>query len=144
MKSARKTMPAASGLVPKKITVIVLALLASGCAAIRFGATAPDVSGSWEGSVVVDAQRIPGTLTVEQEGRVLDLGFVAPEFELNAQGTGEISEEGELWMDLSYNLQCPGNARLEGRISEDANRMSGTLEAVDCTGTVTGTFSFTR
>lgn len=104
----------------------------------------PDISGQWSGFVSVEGQGIDGTLVVEQDGSVIEAVFQAPSFGLSAEGTGSITPEGEVELSLLYNLQCPGEARMDGDLSEDGLSIDGQIEAGDCTGSMMGSFRFTR
>lgn len=104
----------------------------------------PDVSGEWSGFVSVEGQGIDGTLVLEQDGESLDAVFQAPSFGLAAEGTGTVSADGRVAIELTYNLQCPGQARMAGDLSADGMAMDGQLEAGDCTGSMLGSFRFTR
>lgn len=125
--------------------VAIAAWTLTACGALHLGGGARyDLAGSWEGSFTAEGQRMPGTLEVRQSGRALEVFFVSPGFDLEAAGEGEVDDEGSFWLELDYDLQCPGNALLEGTVSDDRAGLSGTLEATDCTGTVSGSFSFGR
>lgn len=124
--------------------LLVLALTVGACSAIRFGGPDHDMSGTWQGSVTIQDQRIPGSLSVEQDGFILQAGFAAPDFDLNATGEGELDDDGDVRLDLVYNLECPGTAVLEGTLSDDDTLFTGSIEATDCTGAITGSFRFTR
>ena len=126
------------------LLVLLVAASASACATFGLGGPEYDVGGAWEGNVNVQGQAIPGTLNLVQEGHLLDATFRAPAFDLDASGAGEVDDEGAFWFELAYDMECPGTARLEGTVAEERDRLSGTLEATDCTGTVRGTFRFTR
>lgn len=104
----------------------------------------PDVSGSWRGFVSVEGQGIDGTLTLTQTDGDLEAVFRAPAFGLRATGTGFVTREGEVEVVLDYNLQCPGEAVMQGRFSSPDNRIEGDLDASDCTGAMLGSFRFSR
>lgn len=124
---------------------LTLAVLTSACSAIRFGGDSiPDVAGEWVGSVSVEGAALDGTLTIVQSGEDLDVSFSAPSFGVTAEGEGEVEDDGSVWLELDYDLECPGVARFEGTFTDDATRLAGVLEASDCTGSQGGTFSFTR
>lgn len=104
----------------------------------------PDVSGPWSGYLSVEGQGLEGTLQVDQSGSTLDVTFDAPTFGLRAAGEGEIDSRGRVRVTLAYDLQCPGSADLEGRLSDDGMALDGSLSAEDCTGSSGGSFSFRR
>lgn len=104
----------------------------------------PDVSGTWSGYVTVEGEGLDGTLRIQQDGPVLGAVFEAAALGLVAEGEGRIAADGSLRITLGYDLQCPGNAELEGRRAEDGLVLEGTLTASDCTGTTGGSFTFRR
>jgi hypothetical protein len=104
----------------------------------------PDVGGSWRGYVSVEGQALDGVLQLTQTGDALEAVFQAPSFGLRANGTGSISADGSVEVVLSYNLQCAGEAVMTGELSDDGLAMSGDLDAGDCTGSMVGSFRFTR
>lgn len=119
--------------------------LLAGCSAIRFGAPpAPDMQGTWTGGLEIQGQRIDGSLAIEQDGSRLAAVFTSPEAGLVAEGRGEVAPGGEAWIDLAYDLECPGTARIEGRLEDERSLFSGAVEARDCTGVARGTFTFRR
>jgi len=129
-----------------------LALLLSGCRAIRFEeepAPAParaivQIAGSWNGTLEVEGQQIPGTLVLRQRDDRLEASFAAAELGGETAGSGEIGAEGSLRIELRYRTQCPGTVAMTGAILDDAARLAGSLTATDCTGRAAGAFSFTR
>lgn len=102
----------------------------------------PRIAGVYEGGFEADGQPIDGTLRLEQEGISITGSFESP-LGVSAEGAGEIDGE-EFLMDLTYVLECPGTARLRGRIREDGRLLTGTFDASDCTGGGSGTFRFER
>lgn len=124
--------------------LLTLVLSTGACSAIRFGGPDHDVGGTWEGSVTVQGERIPGSLAVEQDGFLLHAAFAAPSYGINATGDGEIDDDGVVRLELEYDLQCPGTAVLHGTLSGEDTVLSGNVEATDCTGTAQGTFRFVR
>lgn len=104
----------------------------------------PDVSGSWRGFVSVEGQGIDGTLTLTQTAGDLEAVFRAPAFGLRATGTGFVTREGAVEVVLDYNLQCPGEAVMQGQFAPSENQIEGDLDASDCTGAMLGSFRFSR
>jgi hypothetical protein len=98
----------------------------------------------WVGGIEADGQPIDGTLRITQTGWDLEVEFASPSIGIRAGGTGTVTDEGEVAMELSYNIECPGTAVLSGTITEGGTRLSGGLSAADCTGNTGGSFSFTR
>ena len=126
----------------RSASLIVIALTAA-CAS--FGAPSiPAVAGEYEGSINVQGQSISGGLTIEQAGTELQAVFVAPELSLRAEGSGSVDSDGNVRMTLQYDLQCPGEAQLAGSLNDAGTELSGRLDAGDCTGDISGTFSFRR
>lgn len=124
--------------------VLLLPLLA-GCSAIRFGAApAPDMQGTWTGGFEIQSQRVEGSLAIEQDGARLEAAFTSPAAGIVAEGRGEVTPGGEAWIVFSYDLECPGTARVEGRLDDERSLFSGAMEARDCTGVASGTFTFRR
>jgi hypothetical protein len=127
----------------------------SGCSAIRFEeepvvppAAVPrsivQIGGSWNGTIEVEGQRIPGTLVLRQNDDRLEASFAAAELGGETTGSGAIGEEGSVRIELSYATSCPGTLALTGAILDGAARLAGALTATDCTGRAAGAFSFTR
>lgn len=136
-----------------RATALMLGLaLAAGCSGGASSATPapppapelPDLAGSWRGSVNVEGQGIDGSLTLRQDGSQLEAVFLAPAFGLRATGDGTVSAEGAVTITLSYNLQCPGEAIMAGQASTELDRLEGNIDAGDCTGSMRGSFRFTR
>ncbi len=119
-------------------------LLATGCATLGIGGAVPGVAGVWEGSAEVQGQLFEGALEVEQNGSALTAVFRAPSFGLVAEGYGQVESDRSIVLVLGYDLQCPGEARLEGRVSPTGDRITGRIEARDCTGEVVGSFDVVR
>ena len=135
----RRTSPA-----PRTAALLVALVTLPACATAGDPGPTFQLGGAWDGWVDAGGQRIDGTLTLEQEVRSLEAAFVAPMMDLSAEGDGEVADDGAVWIELAYDLQCPGVALLEGTVSEAGDEISGTLEATDCTGTIDGTFRFSR
>ena len=136
---------------------VLVASAAAGCSAIRFesepepaAAPAPDprpvasLAGSWAGMWEIEGQRIQGTLVLRQNGADLQATFASPALGGDAAGAGNLDADGQVELELSYNVACPGTARLTGEVLDRAGRLSGTLVATDCTGRANGTFAFSR
>jgi hypothetical protein len=114
------------------------------CATFLGGPSYPAVEGSYRGGVSVEGQGIDGTLEIVQDGAELNVVFDSPSFGLTADGDGTVAEDGTARVFLDYDLQCPGRAELVGEFTDDGTRFSGRVVAVDCTGEISGTFSFRR
>ena len=87
------------------------------------------------GYMLVDGQSVPVVLRIRpgEDGRI-DGSLQIPELALVAHGAGAL-RDGRLALQLSYGLDCPGQARLEARDVANGRRLEGTLSASDCTGT---------
>lgn len=118
-------------------------LATAGCSSVGAGGPAYDLSGAWGGTVTAGGQQLYGNLQVEQDAEILSVSFSSAEG-VDAQGTGAIASDGSVTIELTYDLGCPGTAKLLGQVDEDGNRLSGQLSATDCNGTMEGTFSFQR
>lgn len=125
---------------PPVLVVLLLSIVVQGCSALRFGRDEPDLTGTWIGSFDVEGQAVDGSLVLVHEGDDLEATFSAPSMGLSAEGNGTVDGE-RFTMVLDYNMECPGVARLRGTISEGTS-LSGSFQATDCTGTMSGTFSF--
>lgn len=125
-------------------TLLILSLLATGCALTGGGPGLADVEGDYRGAVLVQGQTVDGTLTIRQDGSDLDVTLDAPEIELTATGQGILRADGTARVVLAYDLQCPGEAELVGAFNADGTRFEGEVRARDCTGQTPGTFSFGR
>ena len=123
----------------RRYATLFPAFVAAACSAIGFGGGRPDLAGTWTGSLQLEGQRIESSLVLT-DGEDFRATFRAPSLRLEAAGEGALQGE-RLTLVLDYSLQCPGVLRLEGTV-EPGERLVGSLEARDCTGTVLGTFSF--
>lgn len=128
------------------LTVLVLVpLFQAACATTPEPPPEPavmDVAGMYDGAFDVEGQAISGTLELRQDGTELVGTFSSP-MGVSADGTGSIDGD-RIRMEFDYTMECPGTARMEGRVRDDGSRISGTFTANDCTGGGSGTFSFTR
>ncbi len=126
--------------------LLVWLALVSGCSAIRLEKPAPvvDLTGTFAGSLTMQGQQFPGTLSLTQDGSDLAATFHAPDLDLTADGTGAVAADGGLTLTLDYQIQCPGTAHLVGRWTEGGAHLSGAVTADDCTGNVSGDFDFRR
>lgn len=131
---------------PWRLSVLTLAALLAACATPQSAAPPEpdvlDVAGVYDGSFDVDGQAISGTLELQQDGTELTGTFDSP-MGVSAEGAGTLDGD-RIRMEFDYTMQCPGTARMEGRVRGEGNRISGTFTASDCTGGGTGTFSFVR
>lgn len=105
---------------------------------------APEVAGRWTGFLSIDGSNIDATLQVDQDGEDVSMVLEAPGLGLTARGDGRIAPDRTLTIDVRYETQCPGVARLRGALESDGLRMSGPLEVEDCTGGASGAFLFNR
>jgi hypothetical protein len=101
------------------------------------------VAGSWAGAWEIEGRRLEGTLLVRQEGTDLRATFTSRALGGEAVGSGKLDDR-RVQLDLSYNVACPGTARLSGDVLGEGALLDGALTASDCTGRATGTFSFAR
>lgn len=108
-------------------------------------ATRPlDIAGSWEGEFLVEGITYPSAVSIAQEDGIF-AGQLSAE---DITGTIEGSIGGdEFVFNLDYQRQgCTGNADATGTVTNDAQRMSGTLEIDDsCEDeALEGSFTLTR
>lgn len=124
----------------------VLVAVAAACAttqpAEEMEPAVMDVAGVYDGAFDVEGQAISGTLELEQDGTEL-VGMFSSPMGVSADGTGSIDGD-RIRMEFDYTMECPGTARMEGRVRDNGARISGTFTANDCTGGGSGTFSFVR
>jgi hypothetical protein len=125
-------------------SVMLAALLAAGgCSLIsRAPAPATDLSGRYEGVLRLEGDDIDGGLTIEQDGGRVN-ATLATEVGIAAEGRGTL-EGTVLRIELDYGAECEGTLKLAGQALEGGTRLAGTVEAEDCTGPATGSFSFSR
>lgn len=125
--------------------LVALTLFLGACATVPEAPPEPDVmdvAGVYDGSFDVEGQAIAGTLELEQDGTELTGTFSSP-MGVSADGTGTLDGD-RIRMEFNYTMECPGTARMEGRVRDEGSRISGTFTADDCTGGGSGTFSFVR
>lgn len=144
---------ASRGLLSHLALGLLLAFAAVGCSTVGGDGGAPgtaeptlrwDLTGTWEGRVEAGGTPIEGALSIEQTGSTLVASFASPALGLLAEGDGFLEEDGDVVLEMEYDLECPGRATLDGRVSEDGDTLRGTVDASDCTGSMTGSFTFTR
>lgn len=134
----------------RRFAALVLLVTLAGCSRVGGGASAdvgpsfPQVAGVWSGSINVDGDALPSTVTIEQEGPDLGVTVRIPDLELVSPGEGTVLPDGTVRMGFEYELECPGRGELIGELSSDGTTLGGTLVATDCTGDLRGTFSFAR
>ena len=128
--------------------LVLIALTASACATTPAEEAAPpepevmDVAGLYDASFDVQGQVLTGTMEIRQDGTDLTATFDSP-MGVTADGSGVISGD-QVGLELDYMMECPGTARLEGRVRDEGARISGTFTASDCTGGGSGGFSLVR
>ncbi len=107
----------------------------------RSTASAPE--GRFEGFLEIEGGRVEGALTLTSSGPLaFDVLFESLP-DLVARGPGRLRDR---WvrLELSYGGACPGRMKLDGRWEEELGRLTGSVEASDCTGVAGGTFLFIR
>ena len=125
--------------------LVPLTVLVPGCQPIGGSDPPPPTPGAvqgvvYQGSLILDGGSIPGGLEIIRSGGRVR-GALQTTSGLVADGQGRLRGR-TLTLDLSYGGDCPGVMALEGEWDEGAGTFQGTVTAVDCTGTATGTFSF--
>jgi hypothetical protein len=125
--------------------LVLLTVLTSGCQLIGGSDPPSPTPGAvrgvvYQGSLTMDGGSISGGLEIIRSGGRVR-GALQTTSGLVADGQGQ-SRGRILTLELSYGGDCPGVMVLEGEWDEDAERFQGTVTAVDCTGTASGTFSF--
>ena len=114
----------------------------SGCAGLG-GPGIPDMAGTYQGTITVDGQTIPGTLVIEQDERALQLELRLAQLGVTARGEGQVTDEG-FTGEMAYNLTCPGTATMDGTRQDEGALLTGALQARDCTMNAAGSFRFSR
>ena len=118
-------------------------LAAGGCSFIsRAPAPATDLSGQYEGVLRLEGDDIDGRLTINQDGGRVN-AMLSTEVGIAAEGRGTL-EGTVLRIELDYGSECEGTLKLAGQAIQGGTRLAGTVEAEDCTGPATGSFSFTQ
>ena len=137
-----------------------LSATVASCSAIRFEPDEPpgapdtppaapeepivDLGGAYLGSLLVEGQRLPAHLDLEQVGDALEAVLRVADVGITAEGEGAVDRHGAFSLELAYTLECPGTAHLSGRWLEGGLRLDGTVTAADCTGSQSGQFAFRR
>ena len=95
----------------------------------------------YQGHLDMDGGRIQAALELRREaGRTVRCAFQGISG-LLAEGQGTLRGE-ILTLVLTYGGDCPGQMTLEGSWDQENKVYDGTVEASDCTGRSSGTFSF--
>ena len=135
------------------LALAVVATALSGCSSVRFGeetaaaepVAIPALAGTWTGTLGVEGQgTVEGRLVMTQEGRELAGDLRIPSLGLDTSGAGTVTADGRVEMSFEYDLGCAGVAELDGQLSEEDRRMTGSYTADDCTGSSGGRFTFVR
>lgn len=129
---------------------IALVLLLGGCASPGprgNGATVspeevPSLAGSYQGMLNMEGQPFQAGGHVMQEGSLLTV-VLSLGSGLDARGEGRV-EGRKVRMELDYGSGCPGTLVLRGTLTEEGRRLTGQVEARDCTGEATGSFHLDR
>lgn len=121
------------------------ALLASGCQIIGGSDPPPPAPGEvrgtvYQGSLKLDGGELPAALEIIRNGGRVRAALQTTSG-LTADGEGRLRGN-RLTLALSYGGSCPGSMSLEGVWEVDRRTYLGTVTAVDCTGTASGTFAF--
>jgi hypothetical protein len=129
-----------------RLMVAALVLVTAACTRGAPEPPAPasvQLAGDYTGSLSVEGNLLPASLTIMQDGANLRLQLSVPDLGASAQGTG-VAHADRFSASVPYELNCPGEASFEGRLEEDGRVLTGSLTARDCDGTMTGTFRFSR
>jgi len=121
---------------------LVLFLIA-GCATTPGAPPVAQLDGSYSGTINIMGETLFASMDVTQEGSALELRLSLPDIALASTGEGTATREG-FRAEVPYTLTCPGTAVFDGTLQEDGRTVSGSVEATDCDGTMSGTFRFTR
>lgn len=115
----------------------------AGCTLIsRAEPPAADLTGIYAGVLRIDADEIPASIQIEQQGASVRVRLQA-EVGLAASGAGRL--EGTVFRaELDYGEDCPGTLELAGQALDAGQRLVGTVEVQDCTGPASGSFSVAR
>lgn len=129
----------------KPALIALTAMLLTGCAGFTFtGGPDFDLTGNWTGGVALEGENLEGNLEIDQSNEDLRATFTAAGVGLMSRGNGTVEEDGSFTLTMSYDVECTGTARLDGRFSADPDRLTGSFTATDCTGEASGTFDFRR
>jgi len=129
-----------------RLLVAALVLVAAACARNAPEPPAPaavQFAGEYMGSLSVEGNLLPASLSITQEGANLRLRFSVSDLGVATEGTGVVHDD-RFSASVPYEINCPGEASFEGRVEEDGRTLTGSLSARDCDGTMTGTFRFSR
>jgi hypothetical protein len=121
---------------------LALFLLAA-CATTPQAPPVAQLDGSYSGTISIMGETLFASMDVTQEGSALELRLSLPDIALASTGEGVAGQEG-FRAEVPYTLTCPGTAVFDGTLQEDGRTVSGSVEATDCDGTMSGTFRFTR
>jgi len=136
------------------LSLLLLILWPSGCRLIGLGETDPGLppnprtslpmpQGTFQGFIEVDGGRVEGQLSLTPgDGAELQASFAGPP-DLLATGPGGMYDD-EINLNLRYEGDCSGSMTLMGTWEPGPGRLTGVVQARDCTGQAEGTFLFTR
>jgi hypothetical protein len=101
------------------------------------------VAGTFGGWIEVEGTEVEGILELRVEDRSVLASLTSNQFGVSALGEGRF-RGGSLELTLAYELDCEGELRMRGVLSDDGQFFTGSLVAADCTGNAEGRFSFQR
>jgi hypothetical protein len=94
----------------------------------------------YHGSLLLEGEEIAVDLTLETRGPAATGTLTSP-VGLSAVGNGRL-QGNRVRLDLAYGDECPGRLELDGELQIEGP-IRGTVQAVDCTGRVTGRIDLT-
>ena len=115
-------------------------LVLGGCALFPSGGVLPSGGGTYQGYIQVEDQELWATMRLAPSG-----DEIAGELRIregpSAAGMGELDGD-RLFLGLRYAGDCSGQLVLRGDFRNGGEEISGDVQAADCTGQMTGTFTF--
>ncbi|MEQ8330758.1 MAG: hypothetical protein RH859_09885 [Longimicrobiales bacterium] len=129
-----------------RMTLAALVALAVGCStgpgdpsapAPPPSQPAPELASAYQGTVHIEGSALAVRLTLSGPATELDASLSVRDLSLVATGSGALEGE-RLELILFYGTDCPGQVRVEARVSPGGELAQGRLVAADCTGTEEG------
>lgn len=100
-----------------------------------------DLPGTYTGWMSVEGNDLQATVTLTLQGDTLGVRMSVPDLGSVVQGSGVVDAEG-FSFQVPYDLGCPGQATFRGEQDNESRVLSGSVQAADCNGTMSGSFRF--
>jgi len=129
-----------------RIVMFLTLVLPYGCVTVGGSSTSDReraVAGIFGGWIEVEGTELEGILELRTEDRSVYASLTSNQFGVDARGEGRFEGE-RLELTLAYELDCRGELRMRGVLSDDGKYYTGSLVAADCTGNAEGQFYFQR